>query len=107
MPLESLKEMVLLNEVGPGFFSEASHYGDHGQFTDEFYDLFTQVQKMKKVMKSPKWVGYMEATDRTQGTMMAGSARDAVKAITDLEDHLRDIDREFDRLNNNSGSKEE
>lgn len=106
MDLNTLKEMMLINEAGPGFFSEAKNYSDSGEFTDEFYDLFAQVTKMKKVMKHPKWLEYMKASDRTLGTITEGLAKDAVKSISDLEDNLRDIDREFDRINNNSGSSE-
>jgi hypothetical protein len=99
MDLKHLKNLTTLNEAGNGFFSEAKQYSDSGEFTDEFYDLFAQVTKMKKVMKHPKWIEYMRATDRNSDTMTEGSARDAIKAITDLEDNLKDIDREFDRLN--------
>jgi hypothetical protein len=100
MALTNLKEMMLIKEAGPGFFSEAKHYNDASEFSDEFYDLFAQVTKMKKVMKNPKWIEYMRAYDRMHNTMTEGSAKDAIKAITDLEDHLKDIDREFD----NTGS---
>lgn len=99
MHLKHLKEMTILAEAGAGFFSEAKQYSDSGEFTDEFYDLFAQVTKMKKVMKHPKWVEYMKASDRNLGTSVEGSARDAVRAITDLENALIDIDREFDRAN--------
>ena len=107
MDLKTLKEMVLINEVGTGFFSEAKNYGDSGEFTDEFYDLFAQVTKMKKVMKHPKWLEYMKASDRNLGAKTEGSAKDAIKAITDLEDNLHDIDREFDRINGDTGSSDE
>jgi len=102
MDLTNLKEMMLIKEAGHGFFSEAKQYSDSGEFTDEFYDLFAQVTKMKKIMKHPKWIEYMKATDRNMSTMTEGSARDAIKAVTDLEDHLKDIDREFDRANGDS-----
>jgi len=99
MDLTKLKEMMLINEAGPGFFSEAKNYSDSGEFTDEFYDLFAQVTKMKKVMKNPKWMEYMKASDRNLGSMTEGAAKDAIKAITALEDSLKAIDREFDKLN--------
>lgn len=102
MELKKLQEMVLIKEAGPGFFSEAKQYSDVGEFTDEFYDLFAQVTKMKKVMKHPKWMEYMKAMDRNNDANVEGSARDAIKAITDLEDNLVDIDRAFDRMNGSS-----
>ena len=97
MALKNLKEMMLIKEVGPGFFNEAKHYNDSGEFSDEFYDLFMQVTKMKKIMKHPKWVEYMRAFDRENSSNTEASARDVIKAVTELEDNLQDIDREFDR----------
>jgi len=105
MDLTNLKEMMLIKEAGAGFFSEAKQYNDAGEFSDEFYDLFAQVTKMKKIMKHPKWMEYMRTLDRTGGSMAVGSAQDAIKAVTDLEDHLKDIDREMDRLSGGSGSR--
>lgn len=100
MALTNLKEMMIIKEAGPGFFSEAKQYGDSGEFTDEFYDLFAFVTKMKKVMKHPKWLDYMKATDRNStDSETEAPAREAIKAIVDLEDALQAIDREFDRMN--------
>lgn len=98
MALENLKEMILFNEAGSGFFSEAKQYSDSGEFSEEFYELFAQVTRMKKVMKHPKWLDYLEAQDRVHDSGVELSGRDAIRAITDLEDALTDIDREFDRL---------
>ena len=105
MALTKLKEMVLINEAGAGFFSEAKQYEDSGQFTDEFYDLFAQVTKMKKIMKHPKWIEYMRAADRNANARTESAARDAVRAVTDLENSLIDIDREFDRVNDAAGDE--
>lgn len=89
-----LQEMV----TGPGFFSEAQQYSDSGEFTDEFYSLFEQVTKMKKIMKNPKWMEYMQMTDRNFDTACAGPAREAIRAVSDLENALHEIDDEFDRI---------
>lgn len=107
MSLKYLKELSALVEVtgsGPGFFSEAKQYSDSGEFTDEFYQLFEQVTKMKKIMKHPKWIEYMKATDRNYGTNTEGAAREAIGHIASLEDALHTIDREFDQVDN-TGSK--
>jgi hypothetical protein len=90
-----LKEMV----SGPGFFSEAKQYSDSSEFTDEFYSLFEQVTKMKKIMKNPKWLEYMKMADRNLDIATESAARDAIKAVSDLENALHDIDDEFDRAN--------
>lgn len=98
MSLENLKQMVLINEAGLGFFAEAKHYNDASEFSDEFYDLFGQVTKMKKIMKNPKWIEYMRAFDRLHPTSMTErSAKDAIKAITELENNLKAVDTDFDR----------
>jgi len=105
MAFTHLKELVSLNESRPGngFFQEARQYGDQSEFSDEFYDLLTQITKMKKVMKNPKWIDYMQTFDRQNDSSTEGPAKDAIAAITSLEDALTDIDREFDRASG-SGS---
>lgn len=105
MKLLHLKEMAILAEAGAGFFSEAKQYSDSGEFTDEFYDMFTQVNKMKKVMKHPKWLEYMKASDRNQGTGVLNPAKNAIRAITDLENALIAIDRDFDKLDDDGGEE--
>jgi hypothetical protein len=108
MQFKHLKSMLAeapknkaLNEAvkGPGFFQEARSYSDSGEFTEEFYELFTQVTKMKKVMKHPKWLDWMEMTDRNFGSNVEESAKDAIRAVSALEDALTDIDRAFDTIN--------
>lgn len=98
--------MTELNEATGGFFTEAKGYSDSGEFTDEFYDLFAQVTKMKKVMKNSKWLDYMKLTDFNMSTRTEDHARDAIKAIVALENALSAIDREFDRANGHDGGDE-
>lgn len=107
MHLKHLKEMTILHEAGAGFFSEAKQYSDSGEFTDEFYKMFKAVNDMKAVMKHPKWLEYMKASDRNLGTTVEGAAKDAIRAITDLENALIDIDRDFDRVNMGDGDFDE
>lgn len=101
MSLKKLQEMTLITEIanGGGFFTEGKGYSDSGEFTDEFYDLFAQVTKMKKVMKNQKWLDYMKLSDYHMSTNTEDPARDAIKAIVALEEALNKIDREFDRAN--------
>lgn len=97
MTFKHLKELTEA-VTGHGFFQEARLYSDSGEFKDEFYELFAQVTKMKKVMKHPKWLEYMKATDRNFDADTEGPAKSAIRAVTDLEDALTEIDRQFDRL---------
>lgn len=100
MSLKHLQELTSITEAtSGGFFTEAKGYSDSGEFTDEFYDLFAQVTKMKKVMKNAKWLDYMKITDMNLGTSTQESARDAIKAIVALEAALQEIDKDFDRAN--------
>ena len=105
MDLKNIKEMLLLNEAGLGFFSEAKQYESSGEFTDEFHDLLALVVKMKTIMKHPKWMEYMRASDRNLDTTVEGAARDAIRALVDLENAFMDIDREFDRANGAEGDR--
>lgn len=95
-----LKEFTQIDEavMGAGFFQEAKQYSDADEFFDEFYALFDQVTKLKKVMKAPKWMEWMRASDRDAGTNTEDAAHDAITAVTELEANLSDIDREFDRV---------
>lgn len=108
MSLKHLKEFSQITEAtAGGFFTEAKGYSDSGEFTDEFYDLFAQVTKMKKVMKNQKWVDYMKLTDFSMQTSTEDYAREAIKAIVALEAALQGIDRELDRANGHGPEAEE
>lgn len=107
MNLKHLQELTQINEANGGFFTEAKGYSDSGEFTDEFYDLFTQSTKMKKVMKNPKWIEYMRLTDFNMGTSTVDLARDAIKAIVALEAALQAIDKEFDKANGHDDGDDE
>jgi hypothetical protein len=105
MSLKYLQELTQINEAtAGGFFAEAKSYSDSGEFTDEFYDLFAQVTKMKKVMKNQKWLDYMKLTDFNMSTQTEPEAREAIKAIVALEAALTAIDKEFDRANGHDDS---
>lgn len=102
MRLTKLQEMTKINEVtsSGGFFTEARGYSDSGEFTDEFYDLFTQSTKMKKVMKNQKWMDYMKSTDfHSMNSDCQDAAKDAIRAVVALENALQRIDRVFDKIN--------
>ena len=98
MQLKQLQELTQFNEASGGFFTEAKGYSDSGEFTDEFYDLSTQVTKMKKVMKNAKWLEYMKMTDFNLDSSTQQYGRDAIKAIVALESALQAIDKEFDKV---------
>ena len=109
MTMVHLKELMRITEAtsGGGFFTEANGYSDSGEFTNEFYDLFGQVTKMKKIMKNQKWIDYMKLTDFNNDTSTEQHARDAIKAIVALEKCLNEIDAEFDKANGHSDSGED
>ena len=105
MHLKHLQEMTQISEAtGSGFFTEAKGYDNSGEFTDEFYDLFQQVTKMKKIMKNQKWIDYMKLTDFNVGggTNTEQPARDAIKAVIALEKALNEIDAQMDKANGHS-----
>lgn len=102
MQLKYLQEFTQIAEASGGFFTEAKGYSDAGEFTDEFYDLFAQVTKMKKVMKNEKWLSYLKLSDIDKSTSTQEFGRDAIKAIIALEEALQLIDREFDRAKGHS-----
>lgn len=84
-----------------GFFAaEGQQYNDSTEFSDEFYGLCADVQKIKKIIKSPKWLQYMKTFDQNNnGVECEHPARDAVAAITALDRSLSEIDIEFDKGN--------
>jgi hypothetical protein len=108
MQLKHLQELTTIVEAtSGGFFTEANGYSDSGEFTNEFYDLFAQVTKMKKVMKNQKWLDYMKMTDFSMSTSTESLARDAIKAIVALENSLQAIDKEFDKANGHDDGDDE
>jgi hypothetical protein len=76
-----------------------SDYGTSGEFTDEFFGLFDHVNKLKAVIKAPRWMEYMKTTDTNFGTDTAEPAASAISALNSLDAALRDIDAEFDKAN--------
>lgn len=104
MHLKHLQEFTRIDEAvsGHGFFQEAEQYAKPGDFTDEFYDLLMQITKMKKVMKNPRWLSYMQVSDQRLDTSTAQPAVDAIKAISALEKALTTIDQQFDAVNGTS-----
>ena len=108
MRLTKLQEMTHLKEAATGgFFTESKGYDSSGDFTDEFYDLFAQTTKMKKVMKNAKWLEYLRLGDFNMGTSTEGLGRDAIKAIVALEDALQAIDKAFDKANGHGDDEDD
>lgn len=108
MSLKHLQELTNITEAtSGGFFTEAKGYSDSGEFTDEFYDLFAQVTKMKKIMKNAKWLDYMKMTDFNMSTSTESHGRQAIKAIVALESALQAIDKEFDKANGHNDGDDE
>ena len=107
--LRRLQELTALSEATAafGFFQEVESYADPGKFQDEFSSLYEQITKMKKVMKHPKWLEWMRMTERNTDAVVTEAARTAIEAITQLEDALRAIEGEFDRLSLGTGTSEE
>jgi hypothetical protein len=74
-------------------------YSDSGEFTDEFFGLFDHLNKMKAVIKAPRWLEYMKMTDTNFGTSTVESALSTISALNSLDAALHDIDAEFDKAN--------
>ena len=102
MKLTRLQELGTITEASivseDGFFAtEGQHYDDSSTFTDEFYGVCADVQKMKKILKSPKWMNWMKSTDQNFDVEVVPLARDAISALNALDRALAEISHEFDK----------
>ena len=46
----------------------SSDYSDSSDFTDEFYGMSQDIEKMKSKIKNPRWLKWMKVTDQNFGT---------------------------------------
>jgi hypothetical protein len=76
-----------------------SDYEDSSEFTDEFYGMSQDIEKMKSKMKNPRWMKWMKVTDTNFGTECESPARAAITAIGTLSTQFTDIEDELDKAN--------
>lgn len=48
--------------------TEGKNYDDSAEFTDEFYGIVQKVNDIKRVVKAPRFMNWMKATDHNFGT---------------------------------------
>lgn len=78
----------------------ASSYDDSAEFTEEFFGMSSDIDKMKAKMKNPRWMAWMKTTDSNYGTDCQTPARAAISAINSLNAQFNDIDTELDAADN-------
>jgi len=76
-----------------------SDYEDSSEFTDEFYGMSQDIEKMKSKMKNPRWIKWMKITDQNFGTDCEAPARAAITAIGSLSTQFTDLEEELDKAN--------
>lgn len=85
-------------EVKGGLLTEAnSDYEDSSEFTDEFYGMSQDIEKMKSKIKNPRWMKWMKVTDQNFATECEAPARAAIAAIGTLSTQFTDLEEEFDK----------
>lgn len=77
----------------------SSDYSDSSDFTDEFYGMSQDIEKMKMKMKNPRWMKWMKVTDQNFGTDCQAPAQSAINAIGVLANQFNDIEDELDKAN--------
>jgi dynactin complex subunit len=74
-----------------------SDYEDSSEFTDEFYGMSQDIEKMKSKIKNPRWLKWMKVTDQNFGTDCEAPARAAIAAIGTLSTQFTDLEEELDK----------
>lgn len=74
-----------------------SDYDDSSEFTDEFYGMSQDIEKMKMKIKNPRWLKWMKVTDQNFGTDCEAPARAAIAAIGTLSTQFTDLEEELDK----------
>lgn len=74
---------------------EGKDYGDSAEFTEEFYSVVAKVNDIKRVVKAPRFMGWMKITDHNFDTNCEQLGRAVIeatdalhKAVNELEDNL-------------------
>lgn len=61
---------------------EGKNYDDSAEFTEEFYGVVQKVNDIKRVVKAPRFMGWMKSTDHNFGPSLAGGDEDDMDAVT-------------------------
>lgn len=88
-----------LDDDGEMLTEASSDYADSSDFTEEFYGMSADIEKMKSKMKNPRWMKWMKITDQNFGTECEAPARSAIAAIGNLAVQFDDIETELDKAN--------
>lgn len=86
---------------------EGKNYDDSAEFTEEFYGVVQKVNDIKRVVKAPRFMGWMKSTDHNfgplspsedgEGEPMAGQtcesvAREVIESVDSLAEHLNTLE---------------
>lgn len=94
---------VLVMQVSEGqdlegeVLMEGKGYDGSEEFTDEFYGISADIEKMKAKMKNPRWLAWFKLTDQNFGTETSEHARSAIQSITTLSSDFTALEGELDQ----------
>ena len=86
--------------LSEGLLTEGRGYNDSAEFTDEFYGMSADIEKLKSKMKNPRWVGWFKETDSNFGTDSLPSAREAISSINGLASSFSSLEEQLDQADN-------
>lgn len=74
---EAMVMQVAESQVDEGdALLEGKNYDDSAEFTEEFYGVIQKVNDIKRVVKAPRFMGWMKSTDHNFGPSLGGDDDD-------------------------------
>lgn len=86
-------------DLKEGLIVEGKDYEDSGDFTDELFTVADHINKMKQIVRQPRWMNWMRVTDDNFGTSAAALNQDFTAK-------LKEVDTAFTALENELHSAE-
>ena len=77
--------------------TQNNEYADSSEFTAEFYELLAHVRKAKVIMTSPKFVHWLNVTDRNHDTECFKIYVNALVRVVPLKYQLEALEQELDK----------
>lgn len=91
-------EMLVMQMNEEQSLSEATgNYDGSVDFTAELNKLEARVVDVKTIVKNPRWIQYLKATDNNFGTNCEGIGKDVISSLNELDASLSELEDELDR----------
>lgn len=95
---EAMVMQVAESQVDEGeALLEGKNYEDSAEFTEEFYGVVQKVNDIKRVVKAPRFMGWMKVTDHNFDTSCEEMGQAVISAVDALHTAVHTLEAEIDK----------